>query len=45
VNIHAETVTQLNTNPQQVINMIKDQVKVEIENLEINQEEQTTPQA
>ena len=36
VNINAETVTQLNTNPEHVVNMIKDQVNAEIEKLEIN---------
>ena len=34
VNINAETVEQLNTNPQQVINVIKEQVKAEIEKLQ-----------
>ena len=36
VNINAETVTQLNTNAEHVVNMIKDQVNAEIEKLEIN---------
>ena len=34
VNINAETVEQLNTNPQQVVNVIKEQVKAEIEKLQ-----------
>jgi len=36
VNINAETVTQLNTNAEHVVNLIKDQVNAEIEKLEIN---------
>lgn len=30
VNINADVVTQLNTNPQQIINVIQDQVRTEI---------------
>jgi hypothetical protein len=33
VHIHAEVVTQLNTNPQQVINVIQDKVQDEIDKM------------
>ena len=39
VNITAEVVTQLNTNPQQVINVIQDQLRTELNKIEIQEPE------